>query len=63
MLDLDLLQDPIFINILIGLGIIQTTTGGYNMIFPIFMINGLNMNPGQVAACLTIAAGFDIVGN
>ena len=63
LLDLDLLQDPVFISILVGLAIIQLTTSGFTMIFPIFMQDGLNMTTGQTAQLLSVAAGCDLVGN
>ena len=62
MLDLDLLKDPVFINLTIGLAIAFTCSVSFSMVFPFFMQNEINMTRGQTATCMSMQAAFDILG-
>lgn len=61
-LDLDLLKDPVFINLTIGLAIAYTCSVSFSMVFPFFMQNEINMTRGQTATSMSLQAAFDILG-
>ncbi|KAI9581106.1 monocarboxylate transporter 9 [Glossina fuscipes] len=60
-LDLELLKDPIFWNMIIGMALVYTSTINFSMIFPSFLQYTANLSRSTTAACMSIMAGADIV--
>uniref|UniRef100_A0A1A9Z5L7 Major facilitator superfamily (MFS) profile domain-containing protein n=1 Tax=Glossina pallidipes TaxID=7398 RepID=A0A1A9Z5L7_GLOPL len=60
-LDLELLKDPIFWNMIIGMALVYTSTINFSMIFPSFLQHTANLSRSTTATCMSIMAGADIV--
>lgn len=59
LMDLDLLVDPIYLNILFGLSITYTAELNFKLVIPFFMAN-LNYNKRETAVALSVMAIADI---
>lgn len=60
-LDLNLLKDPVFLNITIGLSLVYTVSIFFSMLFPFFLQTGAGLTRGQTATCMSVLAGADIL--
>uniref|UniRef100_A0A1A9WDY0 Major facilitator superfamily (MFS) profile domain-containing protein n=1 Tax=Glossina brevipalpis TaxID=37001 RepID=A0A1A9WDY0_9MUSC len=60
-LDLELLKDPIFWNMIIGMALVYTSSINFSMIFPSFLQYSANLSRSTTATCMSIMAGADIV--
>lgn len=59
LMDIDILKDPIYLNILFGLSIFYVAEMNFKMITPFFFAN-LGYSKADVAFCLSITAITDI---
>lgn len=58
-LDLDLLTDPIYVHIIIGLSLVYTCNIGFSMLFPFFLHEKFDLK--YTAICMSISSGADIM--
>lgn len=59
LMDVSLLKDPIYLNILFGLSIFYVAEMNFKMVTP-FFFNSLGYNKSEVAYCLSVTAISDI---
>ncbi|XP_066994368.2 uncharacterized protein [Anabrus simplex] len=59
-LDLSLLQDPVYVNIVIGLSVSFVSDANFFTVFP-FFLNSLGFTGSDIALCMSVAAGADVV--
>ncbi|XP_055837708.1 monocarboxylate transporter 12 [Episyrphus balteatus] len=59
-MDLELLRDPVFWSIIIGMGLVYTSTTNFTMLFPYFLQNSIGLNRSDTAMCMSVVAGADI---
>lgn len=59
-MDLDLLKDPVFLNILFGLSIFYVAELNFKMVVPFFLAD-LGHSKSETAFCLSMMAASDIV--
>ncbi|XP_073845730.1 uncharacterized protein [Musca autumnalis] len=60
-MDLELLKDPIFLSIIIGMALVYTSTINFTMIFPSFLQDSVGYTRKTTATCMSIMAGADII--
>ncbi|XP_061392738.1 monocarboxylate transporter 9 [Musca vetustissima] len=60
-MDLELLKDPIFLSIIIGMALVYTSTINFTMIFPSFLQDSVGYTTKTTATCMSIMAGADII--
>uniref|UniRef100_A0A1I8PHN5 Major facilitator superfamily (MFS) profile domain-containing protein n=1 Tax=Stomoxys calcitrans TaxID=35570 RepID=A0A1I8PHN5_STOCA len=60
-MDLELLKDPIFWSIIIGMALVYTSTINFTMIFPSFLQDSVGYSTKTTATCMSIMAGADII--
>ncbi|XP_049963721.1 monocarboxylate transporter 12-like [Schistocerca serialis cubense] len=60
-MDLDLLKDPVFLNVTIGTAAVYTTNVNFNMLLPFYLHNGVRLTLAQTALCMSFMAGGDFV--
>lgn len=59
-MDLELLRDPVFWSIVIGMGLVYTSTTNFTMLFPYFLQNSIGLTRSDTAMCMSVVAGADI---
>lgn len=60
-LDLNLLNDFVFIHIITGLALVYTCSVAFSMIFPLFLQEGVQLTRADTALCMSLLSGADIV--
>ncbi|XP_065366589.1 monocarboxylate transporter 14 [Calliphora vicina] len=60
-MDLELLKDPAFWSIIIGMALVYTSTINFTMIFPSFLQYSVGFTKSTTASCMSIMAGADII--
>ncbi|XP_075165912.1 uncharacterized protein LOC142238215 [Haematobia irritans] len=60
-MDLELLKDPVFWSIIIGMALVYTSTINFTMIFPSFLQDSVGYSTKTTATCMSIMAGADII--
>lgn len=60
-LDLELLKDPVFDHIIIGLALVYTCSIAFSMLFPFYLQEGIGFNRSDTALCMSLLSGADIV--
>ena len=60
MMDLDLLRDPIFVNLALGLALVYTAGINFSLIFPFFLLDTAGLTRSQTAMCMSVLACADI---
>nr|CAD7437776.1 unnamed protein product [Timema bartmani] len=61
MMDLDLLSDPVFVNIVVGLAVVYTAGINFSMIYPFYLHMDVGMTLADTATCMSVLAAFDIL--
>nr|CAD7415130.1 unnamed protein product [Timema poppensis] len=61
MMDLDLLSDPVFVNIVVGLAVVYTAGINFSMIYPFYLHMDVGMTLTDTATCMSVLAAFDIL--
>ncbi|XP_055920532.1 monocarboxylate transporter 12 [Eupeodes corollae] len=59
-MDLELLRDPVFWSIIIGMALVYTSTTNFTMLFPYFLQNSIGLTRSDTALCMSVVAGADI---
>lgn len=59
-MDLELLKDPTFWSIIIGMALVYTSTTNFTMLFPYFLQNSIGLTRSDTAMCMSVVAGADI---
>lgn len=59
-MDLELLKDPVFWSIIIGMALVYTSTTNFTMLFPYFLQNSIGLTRSDTAMCMSVVAGADI---
>ncbi|KAM7341758.1 uncharacterized protein ACRADG_009428 isoform 1-T2 [Cochliomyia hominivorax] len=60
-MDLELLKDPAFWSIILGMALVYTSTINFTMIFPSFLQYSVGFTKSTTASCMSIMAGADII--
>ncbi|GBP79711.1 Monocarboxylate transporter 9 [Eumeta japonica] len=60
--DFSLLTSPRFLNIIIGTALSVTSIQNFSMLFPLFLKNFVVVEMEEIATCMSVIAGADIVG-
>lgn len=58
--DLDLLKDPVFVNIMLGISLAACAEINFSLLTP-FILKDLNFTTAQIAAILSVIAAADII--
>ncbi|XP_055379709.1 monocarboxylate transporter 12 [Condylostylus longicornis] len=61
-MDLELLKDPIFLSIIIGMSLIYTATQNFAMLFPYFLQYSTGFSRKETAMCMSVLAFTDLSG-
>lgn len=59
-MDLDLLCDPIFVNLALGLALVYTAGINFSLLFPFFLLDTAGLTRSQTAMCMSVLACADI---
>jgi Na+/melibiose symporter-like transporter len=60
-LDLDLLKDPAFCSLILGLALTYTSSINFSLIFPYYLQNTAKLTRKETAYCMSVLAGADIL--
>ncbi|KAJ9582379.1 hypothetical protein L9F63_003272, partial [Diploptera punctata] len=60
LMDLDLLCDPVFVNLALGLALVYTAGINFSLIFPFFLLDTAGLSRAQTALCMSVLACADI---
>ncbi|XP_063241958.1 monocarboxylate transporter 12-like [Bacillus rossius redtenbacheri] len=61
MMDLDLLRDPVFVNLVVGLAMATAAGINFHMMFPLHLHMAAGFSLSDTASCMSTLAVFDIV--
>ncbi|XP_069672117.1 monocarboxylate transporter 12 [Periplaneta americana] len=59
-MDLDLLRDPVFVNLALGLAFVYTAGINFSLVFPFFLQDTAGLTRSQTALCMSVLASADI---
>ncbi|KAJ4434861.1 hypothetical protein ANN_23432 [Periplaneta americana] len=59
-MDLDLLRDPVFVNLALGLALVYTAGINFSLVFPFFLQDTAGLTRSQTALCMSVLASADI---